>query len=237
MCTIKILYRCLSALILLPLLGGCGSPFLFGPAKVGTSEHFEYFDKSADGLGSETFAALYDRDQGAASVAVGWEHFYEPGEHYTRIHNHIYRGAVKFNVGLVSEPPPKTVTRATLNYRIENGGKSPGSGFIESCASKLYLAKDEWHAYPEVSIDTEVSKVDTIAGDLYKDGLPENLVGSTASIDVTDAVKDWVVGRKKNFGFVFGAAKEVPGHPLPYDNNKCWTILGDFTLKIEYTRP
>ena len=215
-------------LVLLPFLGGCGSPYLFGPAKVGSSEHFEFQDATGGGLGGDGALELSGRS--TESVVVGWEHFFEKGDLFDvkRTHNHIYRGGVKFNVGLLSEPPAKTITKATLNYTIQTGAKSPSEGFIV-CATKLLLAKDDWHGMPEVS-----PPPDTISGDLYKDGL-SGLLGSSISIDVTDVVKTWAAGTKTNFGFVFAGSTEEKG--LIENSDKCWTILGDFTLRIDYTRP
>lgn len=210
-------------LLILPFFGGCGSPYLFSPAKYGSSHHFEFEDGSTGGLMGDAEVALYDYK--TESVLIGWEHFNE-GE---RVHNHIYRGAVKFNVGLLKEPPPKTVTKATLNYTLQTGAKSPSEGFILSCATKLYIAKTDWKGMPAVEAP------DTIDGVLFKDGLSEAPLGSKISIDVTDIVKKWVSGKESNQGFVFGASKEEKG--LFKNNEKCWSMLGDFTLKIDYTKP
>jgi hypothetical protein len=220
-------------LVLLPFLGGCATPYIFGPAKVGSSDHSEFKDESKKGgLGGDATDKLYSR--GTESVMVGWEHFFERyDDFYVRISNHIYRGGVNFNVGLLSEPPAKTVTKATLKYTIQEGAKSPTSAvFIESCATKLLLAKDDWHGIPEVDIP---KAPDTISGDLYKGGLSESPLGSVISIDVTDVVKAWAAGTKTNFGFVFAGSTEEKG--LPMNNDKCWTLLGDFTLTVDYTKP
>lgn len=226
--------RLFLALILLPLLGGCASPYVFGPAQVGSSNHEEFKDDSKKGgLSGDATIKLYSR--GTESVVVGWEHFFTRyDDFYVRVLNHIYRGGVKFNVGLLSEPPAKTVTRATLKYAVQDGAKFPAgaAGFIESCAAKLLLANDDWHGIPEV----DLSKApDTIAGDAYKDGLPEGLLGSVISIDVTDAVKARALAGTKTISFVFAGAKEEKG--LPMNNDKCWTLLGDFTLTVDYTKP
>ncbi|PWB81327.1 MAG: hypothetical protein C3F08_02350 [Candidatus Methylomirabilota bacterium] len=212
-------------------LGGCGSPYLFGPTKVGSSVHLEFQDEGRGGLGGDAQMALYER--GTESVVVGWEHFFGYDDDFnTRIHNHIYRGGVQFNVGLLSEPPAKTVTKATLNYTIQTGTEAPSKGFIESCATKLLLAKEDWHGIPEVDI---AKAPDTILGDLYKDGLSKSPLGSKVSVDVTDAVKAWASGAKTNFGFVFVGSTEEYG--LIKNNDKCWTLLGDLTLRVDYTKP
>ncbi|MBI1868725.1 MAG: DNRLRE domain-containing protein [Methylocystis sp.] len=239
----------------LPFLGGCeksdcppgptkaGSPcsYRLAPAKVGSSDRLEFKDETTGGLGGDATGELYKR--GTESVVVGWEHFFDKVDaggvtagSDLRIYNHIYRGAVLFNVGLLSDSPKKTVTNATLNYTIQTGAKfpTPSGGFIESCATKLLLATDDWHGIPEV----DISKApDTISGaePPYKDGLSESPPGSVISIDVTGAVTDWVAGKKKNFGFVFAGSQEE--HGLLKDNKKCWTLLGDFTLSVLYAKP
>jgi len=223
--------RIFLVLVFLSFLGGCGSRYLFGPTKVGSSYHLEFHDESKGGLQGDGAAALYKR--GTESVVVGWEHFFGKFDDFNvRIHNHIYRGGVKFNVGLLSEPPAKMVTKATLTYTIQTGAKSPIKGFIESCATKLLLAKEDWHGIPEVDIG---KAPDTISGDLYKDGLSESPLGSVISIDVTDVVKAWAAGTKTNFGFVFAGSTEEKG--LIKNNDQCWTLLGDFTLRADYTKP
>lgn len=222
--------RIFLGLVLLPFLGGCNS-YLFGPAKVGSSYHLEFQDEGKGGLQGDAAAELYKR--GTESVVVGWEHFFGTDSDFNlRIHNHIYRGGVKFNVGPLSEPPAKTITKATLNYTIQTGAKSPSTGFIESCATKLLLAKDDWHGIPEVDI---AKAPDTISGDPYKDGLPESPLGSVISIDVTDVVKAWAAKTKTNYGFVFVGSTEEKD--LIKNNDKCWTLLGDFTLQVDYTKP
>ena len=220
--------RMLLAMVLLPLLGGCKSN-LSGPTKVGSSNHVEFQGEGKVGLAGDATVALYK--QGTVGVVVGWEHFFRPVDDFSmRIQNHIYRGAVKFNVDLLSESPAKTVTKATLNYTIKNGVRPLNKRFPELCALNLLLAKDEWHGMPEV----EIAKApDTISGDPYKINLPEKPMGSVISIDVTDVVKAWATGTKTNFGFVFASYTEEKG--LIKNNDKCWTLLSEFTLRVHYS--
>lgn len=227
-------------LVLLPFLGGCATPYIFGPEKVGSSDYLLFKDKTGGGLGGDATGALYKR--GTESVVVGWEHYFVRYDDFeVRIHNHVYRGGVKFRVGILGGPPATTVTKATLKYTIQDGAKSPSEGlpFPESCATKLLLAKGDWKGGPAVDPGPWP---ENIAGDPYMDGLPEKLIGSVISIDVTKAVKDWEAVCKKdsgkcetNFGFVFAGSKEEDG--LPMNNDKCWTLLGDFTLTVDYTKP
>jgi hypothetical protein len=206
-------------------LSGCSSPYLFGPTQYGSSSHLEYQDRTRGGLGGDAEGMLFEK--GTESIIVGWEHFSEGA----RIHNHIYRGAVKFNVNLLNEPPKKTITNATLNYTIQSGANVPSLGFIESCADQLLLASGAWKGMPEVEPGKAPS---TIPGE-FLTHLPGGVIGTKERIDVTSVVKDWVSGKKENHGFVFASNKEEEG--LIENNNKCWTMLGDFTLKIEYTKP
>lgn len=206
------------------LLASCGSPYSFGPTKYGSSDHLEYIDDTRGGLMGAGAMELIDRR--SESVLVGWEHFDEND----RTHNHIYRGAVKFNVGLLSEPPTKTITKATLNYTVETGAQST-EGFITSCATQLFFANADWHGIPEVDID---KADDTIPGTLITATLPTSIVGEKVSVDVTPIVKNWVSGKVPNNGFVFAAGKEAKG--IIHDNDKCWTILGNMTLKVDYTK-
>lgn len=221
--------RIFLAFVLLPFLGGCQSS-LVGPTKLGSSSHVEFQDEGKGGLTGDATVALLK--QGTVGVVVGWEHSFQTGaDSKAQIYNRIYRGGVKFDMDVLSEPTAKTVTRATLNYTIQNGARSPGKGSPTSCATKLLLATEDWHGIPEM----EVAKApDTIAGDLYKDGLSEKPVGSVISIDVTDAVKAWVDGTKTNHGFVFVGSTEEKG--LIQNNDKCWTLLSGFSLRVNYSK-
>lgn len=217
------------AFVLLPFLGGCQSS-LVGPTKLGSSSHVEFQDAGKGGLTGEATVALLK--QGIIGVVVGWEHSFQTGGgSKEKIYNRIYRGGVKFDMDVLSGPTAKTVTRATLNYAIQNGARSSGKGSPTSCATKLLLATEDWHGIPEMDV---TKAPDTIAGDLYKDGLPERPIGSVISIDVTDVVKAWVDGTKTNYGFVFAASTEEKG--LIKDNEKCWTVLDGFSLRVNYSK-
>ncbi|WP_337287054.1 DNRLRE domain-containing protein [Candidatus Methylomirabilis sp.] len=221
--------RILLALVLLPLLGGCSS-YVFGPKKVGSSSHLEFQDEGKDKLVGDATMALYK--EGTIGVLVGWEHSFQAGnDSKDQIYNRIYRGAVRFDVDPLVAPPAKTVTKAILSYTVQNGAQSSSKGSPESCATKLLLATEGWLGAPE----TDITKApDTIPGDLYKDGLPEKPVGSIIRIDVTDAVKAWTTGAKPNYGFVFAGSTEEKG--LIKDNDKCWTLLGGFSLRVNYSK-
>ena len=212
-------------LILLPLLTQCGSPYSFGPIKYGSSAHLEFRDRTRGGLMGDGADTLLK--QHSESVIIGFEHFSD-GE---RTHNHIYRGAVKFNLGLLNEPPPKTITKAILNYTVETGSTKSDGGFITSCATKLLFANSDWHGIPEVDIE---KADDTISGTIIPGDLPTAVIGTKVSVDVTAIVKDWVAGKVPNNGFVFAGDKEDKG--IISDNEKCWTILGGFSLKVDYTK-
>ena len=147
-----------------------------------------------------------------------------------RIINHLYRGAVKFNVGLLGEPPAKTVTKATFAFTIERNERRPSADFTTSCTNRLFLATEDWP-----SLNDEGTVPATIAGVPYKSALIEGFVGSRINVDVTDVVIDWVKGKRTNFGFLFVSLQEPTG--VIRGNDKCWTMFGDFVLEVAYTKP
>lgn len=221
--------RIFLTLVLLPFLGGCSSS-LIGPTKVGSSSHVEFQDDGKDKVVGDATMALYK--QGTVGALVGWEHSFQAGnDSKDQIYNRIYRGGVRFDVDVLREPPAKAVTKAILSYTAKEGARSSSKGSPESCATKLLLAKEDWHGAPEVDI---AKAPDTIDGDLYKDDLPEKPIGSIIRIDVTDAVQAWVDGTKPNYGFVFVGSKEEKG--LIKDSEKCWSLLGGFTLRVKYSK-
>jgi hypothetical protein len=219
----------LLALALLPFLAGCSS-YLVGPTKVGSSSHVEFQDDGKDKLVGDATVALYK--EGTIGVVVGWEHSFQAGnDSKDQIYNRIYRGGVKFDIDSLRQLPAKMVTKATLSYTVQSGARSSGKGPAESCATKLLLAKEDWRGAPETDI---ANAPDTISGDLYKDDLPEKPISSIIRIDVTDAVKAWATGTKPNHGFVFAGSKEEKG--LIKDSDKCWTLLGGFSLRVNYSK-
>lgn len=217
-------FCCFTAISL--LLSACKDDYSLGPAQYGSSSRLIFKD---DRPATRSAAEKVLYNQSTESVLVGWEHF---DENRQRIYNHIYRGAVKFNLNLLRNRPDRIVNRAILNYTIQAGAEVPTKdGQVLSCATKLYLATSNWQGMPTGSpSDTP----DTIHGELFKSDLPMLPIGSQVSIDVTDLVKDWLADKKENYGFVFGATEEKEG--LIPDNNQCWTILGDFTLKVHYLK-
>lgn len=216
------------AFVVVPFLGGCQGA-LIGPIKLGSSAHVESQDDGKPELTAEATVAIIK--QGILGVVVGWEHSYKTDEAtHEQIYNRIYRGGVKFDLSTLIPPSGKTIGKATLNYAIQEGAKSSETGTPTSCATKLLLATEDWHGIPEMDV---TKAPDTFAGEPYKDGLPEKPVGSFVSLDVTDAVKAWVDGTRANHGFVFAGSTEDKG--LFKNNDKCWSLLSGFTLRVKYS--
>lgn len=219
----------LAVLTLVPFLGGCKS-YVFGPKKIGSSNHIEFQDEGKDKSVGDATMALYK--EGTFGILVGWEHSYQEGhDSKDQIYNRFYRGAVRFDIDPLITPPAKKVTKATLSYTVQGGARSSSKGPVESCATKLLLATEGWYGAPEVDI---AKAPDTIVGELYTDGLPEKPVSSIIRIDVTDAVQAWATGAKPNYGFIFAGSMEEKG--LIKDNDKCWTLLGGFSLRVKYSK-
>lgn len=51
-------------------------------------------------------------------------------------------------------------------------------------------------------------------------------------MDVTDAVRNWLVYPDQNFGFILKGSNEKV---TTASNNACATRYGDFTLEVHYT--
>jgi hypothetical protein len=64
--------------------------------------------------------------------------------------------------------------------------------------------------------------------------LPEGSpsIDGAFSVDVSREVADWVLKPKTNFGFVFVGSRQ-DGYKY---NEACASRLGDFTLKVDYTK-
>jgi hypothetical protein len=229
------LLACAGALSGTTSLTGCGGSgsgggsYLFGTARFGTSDLLNWDANNFDGrgLGGDGVFAL---DAGG-EVVVGWEHYDDVTLYYFLI-SHVYRGALLFNIGLLNEGAPKTITKATLSFRILTGCHEPSSGFFESSPLMLMLGTTDWHGFPEVTPPTTFPAVAYPYPPWDTTPVPSVLLGGTVEIDVTPVVKDWKDGVRPNRGFILRDVTEDAS--LYFDNNCWWEILASPTLRVEF---
>ena len=218
---------CLVVLLVPFLLSGCAGVFSITPFKQGFSVHFEekhdgFCTGGAAGHGEVSAKLL-------GGIAVGWEHFGISSQDCLENITHIYRGGIVFSL-LPIASPKIMLNKATLSWQFQDGDNVDKDGvpflFTTSCAERLGIATANWD-------DGD----DTIPADFFMT-LPKvkffpsfKPPFTTYSADVTKQVQDWKDGKKKNYGFVFAAAKEDKGF-FP-DKAECWTVLGGFQLIFE----
>jgi len=128
------------------------------------------------------------------------------------------RGFIRFDLSALKG---KDVISATLQYAVV--ATSPGSSRA-SCAVSLFVAKSA-----ALSLDTP--------GDLVTADLPDapSVTGSIR-VPVNSQVRDWVTGKVENFGFF------IDGPAFSHDRREgcdavtetCNSVLGDFSLRVEY---
>lgn len=215
---------CLVVFLVPLLLSGCAGSSSITPFKQGFSVHSE---EKHDGLckgglkgNGENYAESQD------GIAVGWEHVGINSEDCLENITHIYRGGIVFTL-LPIAPPKINLTKATLTWQFLGGENIDKDGvaflFNTSCTERLGIATASWNQGD-----------DTIPADFFMSLPAVKFTPSppllTYSVDVTKQVQDWKDG-KKNYGFVFAAAKEEKG--FPPDRAMCWTALGRFKLILE----
>jgi hypothetical protein len=167
------------------------------------------------------------------TITVGFTHHYEDdGVLFipcTDTIDTFYRGAVRFDLS------PYTYNHflsATLTFSILSStlhgdfpASFPNEPGVFSAAAGMDLATDNWLEWH--SGDGH----DYLNGDGSHLTVPsEWMLSSTATLDVSSTVRDWLEGNKPNYGFVFFGQDE--GFP---DNNKTLisTYTG-FTLTLHY---
>jgi hypothetical protein len=148
---------------------------------------------------------------------------------------HFYRGAVKFNLDAIRLIPSKVVDKAILHFNIRQSyvsaadGSQPQFPNITSCAGELWNASADWSKL----ITHEGYATTPLPTDALIKALPDSLDGHTTgiSVDVTQAVRNWLFYPNDNFGFILKGRDET----VTTGNSTCATRYGDFTLEVHYT--
>jgi len=131
------------------------------------------------------------------------------------------RGFVRFDLGALKG---KDVISATLRYAVL--GTSPGASRA-SCGVSLFVARSG-----SMSLATP--------GELTTGDLPDTpSVAGSISVPVNGPVRDWVLGKGENFGFFIDGPAFAHSRRDGCDavNEGCDSILGDFSLRVEYADP
>lgn len=219
--------------LFLVLIGtGCkpGTPrsSTFAPAKTGISNTWFIADKTTGGTGGD---ARLETKPG--EVVVGFERFYASDP--TRIHQHFYRGAVRFDLAEIAKLKSKAVDKATLTYKVRQSyvrtpdGKPTEFPNLTSCATELLVANEDWTKM----IGAEGYATTLFPGDPVITKLASATPpGATFTVDVTDAARNWVAKPAENFGVVLKGSNEAR---TGAQNDACATRYGDFALQVNFT--
>lgn len=172
-------------------------------------------------LCSVSLPSILDKIDGS-EIVVGFEH-YEPGESCLIYYWEYSRAQVIFDLSAVKGP----VSSAKLSYR-QDFTTSPG----QSCARELRT----------VTTTTTGAAMKDLASDPYAMLSSYGYTGSVFNVDVTDAIRDWMLGTP-NAGFLFVGRDEH----LPADcgglfgpgciggySASCWTRYSDVKLTVTY---
>lgn len=222
----------LSVLITLTLTGCKGDAKVdtFTPVAHGISDDTHVMDdlNPKGGLGGNARIEMQPDE-----IVAGFERTYDASSGNIQ---HFYRGAVKFNLDSIGKIPGKVIDKATLHFNIRQSyvssadGTKPQFPNIISCASELGLASGDWSRL----ITSEGYATTPLPTDTLVKPLPGTLDGRTPGItvDVTDAVRNWLVYPDQNFGFILKGSDEKV---TMASNSACATRYGDFTLEVHYT--
>ena len=150
-------------------------------------------------------------------VAVGWEH-YEPEGSCLKFYWEYSRAHIRFDLGPVKGP----VSSAVLTYR-QDFTTRPGS----SCARKVGI------------VTTKVpAAIQDLAYDPYTLLSHYGYTGAVFKVDVTSAVRDWMLGTP-NYGFLLVGVDEglFPDDYEGFESDTCWTAYSNFALTVTYFVP
>jgi hypothetical protein len=129
------------------------------------------------------------------------------------------RGFVRFDLSAIKG---KEIISATLTYDVLANTTTTSRA---SCGVSLFVAKDG-----SISLDTP--------GDLVTGDLPDapSSTGSIA-VPVNTQVRNWVLGTVENFGFFIDGPAFLHDRRDGCDKvlEECNSILGNFSLKVDYT--
>ncbi|HZM90194.1 MAG TPA: hypothetical protein VFF31_26985 [Blastocatellia bacterium] len=129
------------------------------------------------------------------------------------------RGFVRFDLSALKG---KEIISATLKYDVLSNSTTTSRA---SCAASLFVAKDG-----SISFDT--------AGDLVTGDLPDSPSPTgSITVPVNNQVRNWVLGTVENFGFFIDGPAFLHDRRDGCDkvSEKCDSVLGNFSLKVEYT--
>jgi hypothetical protein len=212
--------------------GGGTRSTLLSPTKWGSFENGKIVDGTTGGTGGDGMLEL--NAGGLQAIVVGWEHFFDPSSN--RMHNHVYSGAVHFNVAAFIPSSGRTIKKATLTYHVDDGVHTPSVGFFETDPMLLRLpAGPVWDGAPTVfPAPPEIATIAYPFIPWIGSEVPVGLMGGVVSLDVTAIVKAWADGSKANDGLVlqsndFGTTGDIA------DSDAWWQILRDFEINVEWT--
>lgn len=200
----------------------------FAPAKTGISNTWYISDKTTGGTGGD---ARLEAKPG--EVVAGFERFYTSNP--TRIHQHFYRGAVRFDLAEIGKLKSKVVDKATMTYKVHQSyvrtpdGKPVEFPNLTSCATELLVANEDWTKM----IGSEGYATTLFPGEPVITKLATATPpGTTFTVDVTEAARNWVAKPDENFGVVLKGSNEVR---TGAQNDACATRYGDFVLQVNFT--
>jgi hypothetical protein len=160
------------------------------------------------GLGSEAVSGM-----GSEEIAVGYEHFDDKG--CTDLLDTYFRGSILFDLSPIKGP----VSNATMTYiQGKTNSDAPGTYSTggQSCAATL-------------NITTGISTGGVETFDPYRTLTSFGYSGLKHSVNVTEAVRDWMLG-ERNLGFVLIGRDEG----FPEENDVCWSRYKFFVLEVTY---
>lgn len=189
---------------------------------------YVYNHKHSSKLGCSYTKGLGIPPVGADEILVGHKRWYDSGYCWEGV-TQYFRGAIWFDVSKIKG----NVTSALLQYRWASGAYSPGPETATnqkvSCATRLMFATEDWRNkdYGDEAV--------TIPGETYIP-LPYGELAAIyeelpLEVNVTSAVKQWKLGSKPNYGFVFAGNDEwlfVEG------NDYCYSRYTALLLKVTY---
>lgn len=232
----------LAAALFLMLLGsiGCGPVNRYLKSTHLLSSHqLDYHSPGCPTNSSGTLGQEGEVDKHPGEVVVGFDRAHKTpcqlfGEEQI---NHVYRGAVRFDVANI----PKTAkfTKAQLifergEHHAEIGSDAGNEG---TCVKHVWTASQDWWSAGFASgtlvpgtplADLPYTPLGIVNVTFGKTTVKNS---KTFSVDVTPALEAWVNQGQPNHGFVLVGGSEI----FPEDDDQdCYSWYGPFVLNVTY---
>lgn len=230
------------ATLSLVLLGsiGCGPVNRFlQPTHHLSSHQLDYHAPGCPTENSGTLGLEGEVSKHPGEVVVGFDRTHKTpclvfGEEQI---NHVYRGAVRFDVANIPKTAKFTKAQLIFERGEHNAQIGEEAGNEGTCLKHVWTASQDWWSagFPSGTLvpgiplaDLPYTPLGTVNASSGKTSVKDSKI---FSVDVTPALQAWVNQGQPNHGFVLVGGSEL----FPEDDDQdCYSWYGSFVLNLTY---